>query len=449
MLEALERYFPAEATWSRPEGGLFCWATLPDYIDTTDLLAKALRENVAFVPGAAAYVDGRGGSSMRLNFSASERGRDPRGDPADRRRDRRAGRALRDRSPASTNVPPASSGFAPGGGRVRPRVRWSRFGAASRMKVAVLKGGRGLERQVSLRSGARVEDALARARPRGASRSTPAPTWSRRCKAERPDVAFIALHGAGGEDGTVQELLEILAHPVHRARRARLHALDRQGRRQARAARRRDADPRLGRVQRPRLPRARRRRRARGDRGRTLGFPLVIKPAAGGSSLGVRFAAGAEEVPEALVAAFSYDDRVLLERHVEGRELAVSLLNGIALPAVEARPREEDRFNYEARYEIGRTEYVCPADLGAAEGPVLDAALRTWDVLGFDGFGRVDMILGDDGPQVLEANAIPGLTDTSLLPMAAEAAGMSLRAALRAAARARARARRRRRAAGN
>jgi D-alanine-D-alanine ligase len=116
---------------------------------------------------------------------------------------------------------------------------------------------------------------------------------------------------------------------------------------------------------------------------------------------------------------------VLLERHVSGREIAVSLIAGIALPAVEARPREEDRFNYEARYEIGRTEYVCPADLGAAEGLVIDAALRTWDALGFDAFGRVDMIVTDDGPQVLEANAIPGLTDTSLLPMAAEAAGMS------------------------
>jgi len=71
MLDALERFFPPGATWSRPEGGLFCWATLPDYIDTTDLLAKALRQNVAFVPGGAAFVDGRGGSSMRLNFSAS------------------------------------------------------------------------------------------------------------------------------------------------------------------------------------------------------------------------------------------------------------------------------------------------------------------------------------------------------------------------------------------
>jgi 2-aminoadipate transaminase len=74
MLDALERFFPAQASWSHPEGGLFCWATLPSYIDTTDLLAKALRENVAFVPGAAAYADGRGGSSMRLNFSASSEG---------------------------------------------------------------------------------------------------------------------------------------------------------------------------------------------------------------------------------------------------------------------------------------------------------------------------------------------------------------------------------------
>ena len=81
----------------------------------------------------------------------------------------------------------------------------------------------------------------------------------------------------------------------------------------------------------------------------------------------MRFAASRSDVPEALVAAFSYDDRVLLERHVDGRELAVSLLDGEPLPVVEVRPKEEDRFNYEARYEIGRTEYVCPAELESAE----------------------------------------------------------------------------------
>ena len=287
----------------------------------------------------------------------------------------------------------------------------------------MLKGGRGLERQVSLRSGARVEDAVTRLGHEVIPIDVGADLVAT-LKAERPDVAFVALHGIGGEDGTTQELLAILGIPhTGPGIRACMRSIDKvAAKHELRAAgvptpdwaafnalafRALGATDALAEIE------------------AKLGFPLVIKPGAGGSSLGVRFASGAAEVPEALIAAFSYDDRVLLERHVEGRELAVSLLNGIALPAVEARPREEDRFNYEARYEIGRTEYVCPADLGAAEGQVLDAALRSWDALGFDGFARVDMILAEDGPQVLEANAIPGLTDTSLLPMAAEAAGLS------------------------
>jgi D-alanine-D-alanine ligase len=290
------------------------------------------------------------------------------------------------------------------------------------MKVAVLKGGRSLERQVSLRSGARVEDALASVGhdvvPIDVGASLVA-----NLREQAPEVAFIALHGRGGEDGTVQELLEILEIPyTGPGIRACMRSIDKvAAKHELRAADVRTPDwaafnsvafRELGAAD------------ALEEIETGLGFPLVIKPAAGGSSLGVRFAASADEVPEALVAAFSYDDRVLLERHVAGREIAVSLLNGIALPAVEARPREEDRFNYEARYEIGRTEYVCPADLGPGEGPVIDAALRAWDALGFDGFGRVDLMLGDDGPEVLEVNAIPGLTDTSLLPMAAEAAGL-------------------------
>ncbi len=291
------------------------------------------------------------------------------------------------------------------------------------MKVAVLKGGGGLERQVSLRSGARVEDALA-SLGHDVLAIDVGDDLVVTLKAERPDVAFVALHGRVGEDGTVQELLEILRIPyTGPGVRACVRSIDKvAAKHELRAAEVPTPDSaafnsvafrELGAAD------------ALEEIEANLGFPLVIKPATGGSALGVRFAALAEEVPEALVAAFSYDDRVLLERHVEGRELAISLVNGIALPAVEVVPREADRFNYEARYEIGRTDYVCPAPLGAAEGPVLDAVLRTWDVLGFDGFCRVDLILGDDGPQVLEANAIPGLTDTSLLPMAAEAAGFS------------------------
>jgi D-alanine-D-alanine ligase len=293
------------------------------------------------------------------------------------------------------------------------------------MRVAVLAGGRSLERQVSLRSGARVEDALA-SLGHEVLRLDPGGDLVRRLKEERPELAFIALHGPGGEDGTVQELLEILGIPFtgpgvaacvrcmdkvvakHEMRQAGVATPDWVAF-NATAFRELGAGDALEEIE------------------AQLGFPLVVKPAAQGSSLGVKFAASRDDVPEALVAAFSYDDRVLLERYVQGRELAVGVLDTEPLPIVEAIPKQEDFFNFEARYEIGRTTYVCPAELSAAEAEAVgDAARRTYETLGCSGFARVDLMLGDEGvPQVLEVNAIPGLTDTSLLPQAAEAAGLS------------------------
>jgi D-alanine-D-alanine ligase len=292
------------------------------------------------------------------------------------------------------------------------------------VKVAVLKGGRSLERGVSLRSGARVEDALERL----GHEVLPIDVGSdlvKRLIAERPDVAFVAMHGVGGEDGTAQELLEILGIPFTgpgAAACARCmdkvlakHAVDEAGLPtpdwfafNQTAFREFGAADALGRLE------------------ETLGFPLVVKPSRGGSSLGIKFAASPAEVPQALVSAFSYDERVLLERYVEGRELAVSVLGDEPLPVVEAMPLEGDRFDFEARYEIGRTRYVCPAELAAdEERAVTEAALATYRALGCTGFARIDLILAADGPWLLEANAIPGLTDTSLLPQAAEAAGLS------------------------
>ena len=291
------------------------------------------------------------------------------------------------------------------------------------MKVAVLKGGSSLERGVSLRSAARVEDAL----EAGGHEAIGIDVGSdlvARLRAEAPDVVFIALHGPGGEDGTVQELLEILGLPYtgpgvaacalcmdkvaakHEIRAAGIPTPD-WAAFNATAFRELGAADTLEEIE------------AR------LGFPLVVKPASQGSSLGVEFASKREEVPQALLAAFSYDDRVLLERYVKGRELAVSVLGSEALPVVEAIPREEDFFNFEARYEIGRTEYVCPAELTDDETrDVQELATKTYGTLGCSGFARVDLMLAEDGPQVLEVNAIPGLTDTSLFPMAAEAAGI-------------------------
>jgi len=292
------------------------------------------------------------------------------------------------------------------------------------VRVAVLKGGRSLERGVSLRSGARVEDALERLG------HEPLPIDAggdlvKRLVAEQPDVVFVAMHGPGGEDGTVQELLEILGLPfTGPGVAACARCIDKV---LAKHELRGDGVPtpdwfafnetafrELGAAD------------ALGELEQRLGFPLVVKPSRGGSALGVKFAASWFEVPEALVSAFSYDERVLLERFVEGRELAVSVLGGEPLPIVEAIPGDGDRYDFEARYEIGRTGFACPAELGEAEAAaVRGAALGAYAALGCSGFSRVDLILGQDGPQVLEVNAIPGLTDTSLLPQAAEAAGMS------------------------
>lgn len=292
------------------------------------------------------------------------------------------------------------------------------------MKVAVLKGGRSLERGVSLRSGARVEDALERLGHEVQAIDV-GPDLVKRLTSEPPDVAFVAMHGVGGEDGTVQELLEILGIPfTGPSAAACARCMDKvQGK---------DAIDEAG------LPTpdwfafnqtAFREFGAADALGRlegTLGFPLVVKPSRGGSSLGVRFARSPSEVPQALVSAFSYDDRVLLERFVDGRELAVSVLGDRPLPVVEAILLEGDRYDFEARYEIGRTRFVCPADLTAEEErAVSDAALDTYRALGCSGFARIDLILDGEGPWLLEANAIPGLTDTSLLPQAAEAAGLS------------------------
>jgi D-alanine-D-alanine ligase len=292
------------------------------------------------------------------------------------------------------------------------------------VKVAVLKGGKSLERGVSLRSGARVEDALRRL-GHDAVAIDGGVDMVKRLVAAEPDVAFVAMHGRGGEDGTVQELLEILGIPftgpgVAACGRCMDKVLAKHELRDSGVptpdwfAFNETAFRELGAAD------------ALNGLEERLGFPLVVKPSRGGSALGVKFAASWFEVPEALVSAFSYDDRLLLERFVDGRELAVSVLGAEPLPVVEAIPSDGDRYDFEARYEIGRTEFVCPARLDpAAEAAVTAAALSAYEALGCAGFSRVDLILGEDGPQVLEVNAIPGLTDTSLLPQAAEAAGMS------------------------
>ena len=296
-------------------------------------------------------------------------------------------------------------------------------------RVAVLKGGRSLERQISLKSGVRVQDALERLGHEVIAIDV-GHDLVERLREAAPDVAFVALHGRDGEDGTVQELLEAVGIPytgsgVSACIRCADKVIAKHLMRDAGIptpdffAFNETAFKELGAAE--VLPAIEER----------LGFPIVVKPSNQGSALGIKMARAPKDVPGALVAAFSYGDKVLLERHVDGRDLAVSLLDRVGggaplvLPVVEAIPHEEDQ--YEARYEIGRTDFVCPADLpDAVTARAQRLALDVWNALGCAGFARVDLMLCATTGEltVLEANTVPGMTDTSLLPQAADAAGI-------------------------
>src|SRR5256714_4194090 len=291
-------------------------------------------------------------------------------------------------------------------------------------RIAVLKGGSSLERQVSLRSAARVQDALERL----SHDVVPVDVGGdlvERLRAEAPDAAFIALHGVGGEDGTVQELLEILGIPYTGSGvLACMRSMDKVLAKHLLLAAgiptpeffafNETAFQGLGAA--AALPAIEER----------LDFPIVVKPAEQGSALGINFARTAPHAPGALQAAFLSATRVLLERYVRGRDPGVSVLEGSALPVVEAVPREEDFYDFESRYEIGRTTFVCPAELPepiTARAHAL--AVATYDLLGCPGVARGGLMLAEATSElfVLETNVIPRMTDTSLLPQAADAAG--------------------------
>jgi D-alanine-D-alanine ligase len=299
-------------------------------------------------------------------------------------------------------------------------------------RVAVLKGGNSLERKVSLRSGAQAQGALAR-RGHDVVAIDAGPQLVEQLREAKLDAAFIAMHGRDGEDGTVQGLLEAIGIPYtgsgpSACMRCTDKVLAKHLMREAGIPTpafhffRETSFKELGAAA------------ALADVERDLGFPLVVKPASQGSALGVKFARSSKELPGAIVGALSYGDVVLIERYVKGRDLAVSVLDSevpgeepVALPVVEAIPREEDFYNYESRYEIGMTTFVCPAELG--EDTTLRAqelALATYRLLGCRGVARVDLMLDEDSDEllVLETNVVPGLTETSLLPLAADAAGI-------------------------
>jgi D-alanine-D-alanine ligase len=281
-----------------------------------------------------------------------------------------------------------------------------------KLDITVMLGGPGAEREVSLRSGAAVAAALrslghavSELDPRMPGWILPAPT----------DAVFLALHGTYGEDGTVQKQLDELGVPytgcdAEASRIAFDKVLTKQSCIQSGVP-----TAKFVTVQSPLA-----------DFPENFRPPLVVKPSRQGSSVGLQFVERIEEWPGALAESLKFDSEVLVEEKIIGRETTVGILGGKVLPVVEVRPKAGS-YDYTNKYTPGNTEYFCPADFDAATTRRIQAAaLGAFHAIGGRDYARVDVMVRAEGsPVVLEVNTLPGMTETSLLPKAAAAAGMN------------------------
>lgn len=305
------------------------------------------------------------------------------------------------------------------------------------MQVLVLAGGLSAERDVSLRSGRRVAEALRTARPdwQVLERDVDAALLPE-LAADAPDCVVPLLHGSAGEDGAVRDVLECLGLPYvgSRAAACRL-AFDKPV---AKTLLRRAG---VATPEAVALPHAT--FRELGAPGvmsaleRGIGLPLVVKPARGGSALGVSIVRAAAELPAAMVGAFAYGDVAMLERFIGGTEVAIGVVETsdgpVVLPAVEIVP-DGGFYDYAARYTAGTTVFHVPARLDSAIAQAAaEAALTAHATLGLRDWSRSDLIIDTEGtPWFLEVNVAPGMTETSLVPQALAAAGIDMGAQMAA-----------------
>jgi D-alanine-D-alanine ligase len=283
-------------------------------------------------------------------------------------------------------------------------------------KVAVLLGGKSAEREVSLKSGGMVLNAL-RSRGVDALPFDPAERGLDALIGERFERAFIVLHGRFGEDGTVQGVLEWLGIPYTGSGvLASALAMDKLRTKllwraeglptPPYAVLTKDSDLRAV--------------------ARKLGLPLMVKPASEGSSIGMSKVGSAAGLDEAYALAANYDPVVIAEKFIDGTELTVGILGDQVLPIIKVEtPR--NFYDYEAKYIVDDTRYIVPCGLPAARERDMQAlCLKAFRALGCSGWGRVDLMLSRQGrPFLLEVNTVPGMTDHSLVPKAARAVGMS------------------------
>ena len=289
-------------------------------------------------------------------------------------------------------------------------VKQEQFG-----RVAVLFGGTSAEREISLISGQAVLDAL---KAGGIDAEAFDPARRPIAEVAAYDRAFIVLHGRGGEDGTVQGALELLGVPYTGSGvLASALGMDK--------ARTKQLWLGCG------LPTpSYRRLSAETDFASVvaeLGLPLMIKPVREGSSIGMRKVESLEDLPGAYAFAAQYDSEIIAERWITGREYTIVILGGRALPVIRLQPHQSHGFyDFEAKYQANDTQYLCPCGLPPEdEGQLQSVALEAFAAVGARGWGRIDAMQDQDGRfWLLEVNTVPGMTDHSLVPMAARADGM-------------------------
>jgi D-alanine-D-alanine ligase len=283
---------------------------------------------------------------------------------------------------------------------------------SKKLTIVVMLGGPSAERKVSLRSGAGVAQALRSLGHAVFEIDPQTPDW---ILPPQTDVVFLALHGTYGEDGTVQRHLDFLGVPYTGcdAEASRI-AFDKVLTKQC-CIKAGVPTPKFVTV-----------KSAAAAFPENFLPPLVVKPSRQGSSVGLQFVERVADWPAALAESLKFDSEVLVEEKIVGRETTVGILGGKVLPVVEVRPKAGS-YDYTNKYTPGNTEYFCPADFDAATTQRIQAAaLGAFHAIGGRDYARVDVMVRADGsPVVLEVNTLPGMTETSLLPKAAAAAGLN------------------------
>ncbi len=277
-------------------------------------------------------------------------------------------------------------------------------------KIGVLMGGISEEREISLKTGKAILDALKargfHAIPIDAGRDLGAVLRNKKI-----DIAFLALHGRYGEDGCVQGLLEVMGIPYTGSGvKASAMAMDKATAKKV-MLHHKVSTPVSSIYD--------------GKAVSKIKLPVVVKPASQGSAIGVSIVRKPAALKKAIECAEGFGGKVLIERFIEGRELTVAILDGRVLPTIEIRPRK-GFYDYNAKYTKGMTEFLVPAPISrSVDRKVAKEALAAYSALGCSGAARVDVMLDRKGtPYVLEVNTIPGMTNLSLFPRAAAAAGM-------------------------